>query len=335
MQNARFLAFGPDRFVTARVRGASRESAYTFTSVRTWDGDAQPERVWGHPMEYPLGVAALFACDLFESAYAVLFETGEIDLRGDGKPLRIVDAIRSTARHRRGYLLNGRQVGNEVIVTGNGGQTYISKNGDDWQPFITGLFNPPRGPLPDLLNEPVADILKKLEGDEDIALRNIIEGIEGYYLCGGNGNLERKILHWDGVTVRSLLPPRSEQIDRYILNDIVQDASTGDVWSCGLRGALMRGNVEEGFAQVDGVDAGRDGDVPFYRLALWRDAVWLAGGEALYRYRDGVLSEVPTPEMGRGLHTVQATDDVLWVCSLDAIARFDGRDWMVVTGPSD
>ena len=333
MRNARFLTLGSNQFAIARVRGDSRESVYTFAQVRTWSDAAG----WGEPTDYDLGVAALFACDLFGGSCAVLFETGEIDLAGTGRTERIVEVGKRSSERMGGYLLTGKQFGNDVVVTGYGGQTYVSRDGARWRPFISKLFNPPAPPRPYPWDLTADELLASMDQDPNTAYRALTgRSLDDLYLCGGNGNIEYTIVHWNGTESRKLLPPRPQGLYTYTLTDIVRDGE-GDLWSCGMRGALLRGDASRGVAQVPGVDAGFDGDPPFYRLALWRDAVWLAGGEALYRYRDGVLSEVPLPDpaLGRGLHTVEAAGDVLWACSLDAIARFDGRDWDVIEGPGD
>jgi hypothetical protein len=350
------------------IRGPYTFTTFAAVSATEFYVAASPD---GNDFGYPFARVAHFTSDRLEfvdfdfwvsdmalsdktnptaSGISILAESGQyvLDVRRPQVIEQIANVIASAETGPMlGYLHAIANIGNCTFSCGDGGQTYIRSTAGNWRVLDQSLLDQKMPPgetdvleilrNPSLIDNPdyMNKHLKELDERNSLDLQDIA-GIskDDIYVCGGRGNIERELLHWDGQAFRSLLPPRTNpQIYTSSLSRLLIE-SDDRIWVCGQRGALLSGNAKEGFSE-DPVASGFD--TVFYDMAMYGGKLHIAALEEIFRHDGTQLTplRIDVERKDRGAHTLQAIDGVLWAVSPKDILRFDGNKWERIPYPGN
>ncbi len=218
-----------------------------------------------------------------------------------------------------GLMMNLRDIGGQLWACGQHGQVYRRFGVDDWRRADEGIrvTIDPAEYGPDRIDEMLSVM-------SSAPMLNCIDGTSNadVYVVGMQGFLA----HFDGATWRKIELPVSEHLDWVRCAD-------DEVWICGHRGTLLRGNARSGFVRV----SGGDDQHTFVCLAKFNDAVYLSAEEGLFVY-DGV-SVLPVtsklkPEI-QDAWRLDHADGVMWSIGVTDLVRFDGKTWTRVHHPDN
>ena len=281
----------------------------------------------------------------------ILAQTGEvIPLFNLGGVVNVqsLNQYRMPPGSRTGYLTAINQIGDSWFAVGDAGQVYMRSllAEDDWRLFDPQLIDVQRPPRQtdvldlvrnlELLND--AEYMRRYttEADENVTLtlQSICgDSLSNIYICGGRGNIRRSLIHSSGKFFQELsVFDRNEIKYTESLIHILMD-SDERVWVCGHHGQILYGDHLSGFQH----HTASGGQEHYYRMTSFRDRVFIAGTNDIYRIEDDTLTaiSVNTPRVDVGAHFIESVDDVLWVVSPKDILRFDGSVWERVKYPSN
>ena len=153
--------------------------------------------------------------------------------------------------------------------------------------------------------------------------------VSDLYVCGGAGGFRRLILHGDGATFRTVLDEDGDHV-AMLTNILVDD----DVWVCGQRGQLLRGNAGDGFAEDPAAEGVRD---LLHAMTMHDGRLHIAGAETLWRHdgRSLIPFDPPVARRDRGTHAVQSAGEALWVVGTADILRARGGQWERIAFPGE
>jgi hypothetical protein len=236
------------------------------------------------------------------------------------------------------------QIGPNLYACGDGGQVYQREAIGTWKILDHGLLDKQLDARwildfmanPNLFNDPGRnkEFDKNLSASASLTLLSIVGLLEeDIYVCGGRGNLESAILHWDGRDFSSLLPPRLDPGAYTPSLSHLLIESHDRVWACGQQGALLMGNARDGFTQ----DPAATRDILYYKMAMFREKLHIAGNDGIYRHDGEALTplRIGIERRDRGAHTIEEAGGVLWAVSPKDILRFDGSTWERIAWPDN
>jgi hypothetical protein len=304
------------------------DHGYPFTRIGHWkDGN------WNF-RDVDFWTASIFALQPLEAA--LLGEKGDFAVFPAVETVTKVidiDVARPPDAPRLGYLTSLRSINGQLYVTGDGGQIYV-RSGSGWQLLNASLLDGPQVKAPSVFELETEDYMRQLRASTSLTLWDIA-GTSGndVYVCGGKGNIERALYHWNGDQFSSLIEPSSDPQDytAALVNILIEKPDR--IWTCGHEGALLVGNARDGFVQ----DAAADVDTLFYSMAIFEGKLHIAGARDIFRHDGDRLTplRIDTDRKDRGAHTLQAIDGVLWAVSPKDILRYDGNKWERIPYPGN
>ena len=262
---------------------------------------------WGKPNEVTTNIASVTRFrypDRDRQIQVVLCAEGHVGFFG--KEEGFYEKIAGAGLHAEdargyGYMNMIRQIGAPLYACGGGGQIYKRVAPGDWRSVDEAMLAAGR----DLIFEDV-------NGPHE----------ESLYLVGQRGSA-----YWKGKgPFQDMGLPTSVWLNRILVED------EKNVWICGDKGTLLRGNHIDGFRE-----AAPAGGETFLSMAQFEGRIYLASATGLYVLERGRISRVRAtlePEL-YDAHILDAVDGVLWSIGYRDIARFDGRVWQRLDLPGN
>jgi hypothetical protein len=148
---------------------------------------------------------------------------------------------------------------------------------------------------------------------------NSIDGLseKDIYVVGQRG----RIFHYDGTQWTEVKSPTKSHLER------VRCVSSEEVYACGHKGALLRGNFRDGFKVLS--SKGEN----FWGLEVFMGKVYLAGNRLFVFDGEAVVSLITGLEPEVDGYRLDAKDGEMWSFGVDDLARFDGKTWTRVVHP--
>ncbi|SAL23721.1 beta propeller repeat protein [Caballeronia telluris] len=205
---------------------------------------------------------------------------------------------------RYGNLNRVKCISGDFYICGYGGQVYKRKD-NAWNHHDVGLLIP----KPDAMSVDLLDI----DGN----------GPDDLYAVGTGGAM----WHFDGAQWRALSSPTNVHLTG------VRCVSSTEVYICGFRGVLMKGNQDGWNVLSPGSILSNFYDVEFFREELYVSAmkgIWTLKGASLEP-----MEVLPDNEPKLTFHRLHSNGEVLWSFGTDHLAYFDGTDWHYVRHPDN
>lgn len=242
-----------------------------------------------------------------ERKLCALSKEGEVEIfsakDGSSKIEKISDA--GLRLGTLGYVTQIREIGETIYVCGANDQVYRRNNGI-WESLT-------RYPL-----------VHRSALNSDYSILTSIDGVDecDIYVCGLGG----RIYHFDGNEWKKIAINIDENLN------YIKCFNTNDVWICGNNGALLKGNVRDGFKDVSSID---DNEI-FWSIAEFKGNIYLATTTKLYAYNGKKITQVVSglvPEL-ETFH-LDSNNEILWSFGIKDIAHFDGLKWERVHHPDN
>jgi hypothetical protein len=207
------------------------------------------------------------------------------------------ETIISDAPHY-GALFRIRFIGEDIYACGQSSQVHILR-GKGWQHFDDGILL--RG----------GTTLEDIDGT----------GPEDIYAVGWKG----AICHYDGKRWTKLDSPTNQHLSN------VRCVSRDEVYVCGNRGSLFRGN--RGHWEFIGDP---DFTENFWGMAVFEGQLYLTHNLGLVKHDGSELIPIDV-DIARKLtcHRLHGADGVLWSFGEKELLRFDGTSWGEVVCPEN
>jgi hypothetical protein len=203
-------------------------------------------------------------------------------------------------RDGAGAMMEIREIGDSLFACGFGAQVY-RRIGSGWI-SISAEFT-------------------DIAGNKGIDITSI-DGTSAndLYAVGFFG----RIFHFDGRAWAEIDSPTNVNLERVRVHE-------GRAYICGKAGTLLIGD-RDGFAVHSSPGVAED----FWGLAVYREAVYLAGWQQLYRFSDNAITAVDTG-LNRPLtwYRLDAKDGVLWSFGPKDLLMYDGTSWVRVPHPDN
>jgi hypothetical protein len=241
--------------------------------------------------------------------------------------------------------------GNRIVATGASGQIYMSADGFAWQkafpelgpqgPYepvgygkaavldsenvlIVGSAYPDRSNVPDLTEkvETWDDYDAAVEEEEKLAkILGIPESSTPFAVLGSGDK-------WRELPLSTLS----------LIKDVYVE-SENRIWMVGTDGAILVGNIAEGFKDIS---FHGDGDKTLLSITKYRDRMVIASDYGLHWFDGHLLSPLKPkidPSINNGVPTplkVHAVDDILFYFDYKhGVHRFDGENWEEILIPPE
>jgi hypothetical protein len=273
---------------------------YNYTRLFYWREDGE----WGF-FDVETIVVSVTAVTRPRRAYFALGQDGVVWSAVGGSshgPVieRIPDA--GTGKDKYGYVSQIREIGNELYVCGDQGQVY-KRTTAGWQHIDQG-------------------ILHKERRKYGIS-HNSIDGTSpsDIYAVGDYG----KIFHFDGRQWSDVSFSTNLHFQR------VKCISSDEVYVCGEKGILVRGNVN-GWEVV----ADLNKEATIWDLEMFNKKLYLAVEDRLMVYNGREIVAVDTKLVPQiDAHRLSARNDFLWSFGENDLAYYDGKKWVRVVHPDN
>ncbi|ACM39785.1 MULTISPECIES: hypothetical protein [Rhizobium/Agrobacterium group] len=249
-------------------------------------------------------------------------------------------------KHRLGYLVKIRQIGDHLYVCGDGGQTYRRSSNGQWEALDVEFYDGP-----DAIMDPTSE-LSKLDALLDQKANRTLENFEkikklrkenssktlwdlsglsedSIYFTG-----EKETVYWfDGEKIAEI----PTEADRGLLSILVE--SEDRVWVAGRDGNFLIGNHKTGFRDLDAL-RGIDGWPSFNGMTMFNERLYLSSyvdprglfvfdGHHVEQVRSGLTPDIDD------VSAVEAVDGVLWVMGRKDLLRYDGTHWERIDFPGN
>ncbi|BCH62449.1 MULTISPECIES: hypothetical protein [Rhizobium/Agrobacterium group] len=249
-------------------------------------------------------------------------------------------------KHRFGYLVKIRQIGDHLYVCGDGGQTYRRSSDGQWDALDVEFYDGP-----DAIMDPTSELskldalldqkanrtpenfekIKKLRKENSPKTLWDLSGLseDSIYFTG-----EKETVYWfDGEKIAEI----PTEADRGLLSILVENEDR--VWVAGRDGNFLVGNHKTGFRDLDAL-RGIDGWPSFNGMTMFNGRLYLSSyadprglfvfdGHHVEQVRSGL-----TPDI-EDVSAVEAVDGVLWVMGRKDLLRYDGTHWERIDFPGN
>ncbi|BCH68002.1 hypothetical protein RvVAT039_pl08350 (plasmid) [Agrobacterium vitis] len=249
-------------------------------------------------------------------------------------------------KHRFGYLVKIRQIGDHLYVCGDGGQTYRRSSDGQWDALDVEFYDGP-----DAIMDPTSELskldalldqkanrtpenfekIKKLRKENSPKTLWDLSGLseDSIYFTG-----EKETVYWfDGEKIAEI----PTEADRGLLSILVENEDR--VWVAGRDGNFFVGNHKTGFRDLDAL-RGIDGWPSFNGMTMFNGRLYLSSyadprglfvfdGHHVEQVRSGL-----TPDI-EDVSAVEAVDGVLWVMGRKDLLRYDGTHWERIDFPGN
>ena len=275
--------------------------------------------------------------------YVVMSSEGEVifDVFSSGAIERMTGAgtwIDGAKGH--GRMLALARIEDTLYSSGNGGQTYVRSQPNQWRILTNDpLFDPDAHARLSKAAPPTDDprFLQWLMESRSKRPRNIsfhdINGLshDAIYLCGVEG-IKPVLCFWDGSALHEL----KVHLEEAALTGIhIEHADS--VWVCGREGVLLHGSYARGFTPVNL----RQQLNLFHMITPYRGKLILPSSVrpgGLFELAPGTsdlrrFSPALPKLRGEYIFYAGAVGDVLWVVGQKDIFRFDGNEWERIEHP--
>ncbi len=218
-----------------------------------------------------------------------------------------------------GLLSHLREIDGQLWACGQHGQIYRRRGTDDWVRADEGVrvwIDPAR--FRDRSDE-------MLELMSSAPMLSCVDGssLSDVYVVGMNGYMA----YFDGDGWTQVELPTQDHLEW------IRCYGPSEVWVCGYNGALLKGNVREGFKRM----SGNDDSETFVCLTKFNGKVYLSAEEGLFIFDGKKVAPVKTklkPEL-QDAWRVDHADGVLWSIGVKDLARFDGKRWQRIQDPDN
>jgi hypothetical protein len=206
-----------------------------------------------------------------------------------------------------------RVINDKLYACGSGGQIYKS-NQNKWEPVGHDFEEQP-------LNVSTGD-LSFLDYDIDFGFEKYLYDVNGFdenniYVCGTK-NESGFIAFFDGSlwTVIERLTPSS-------LSSITLCSDNKNILITGDYGTLLKGNFKDGFKNLKNISINSN----FYNCVYYKNFIYIASEDGLYRYSDEKFSLVEELLDIVGVIYVEEKEGILWILSYKKLIRYNGDLW--------
>ncbi len=264
----------------------------------------------------------------------VLSKEGQCCLYGpEGKPdvySQIPEAgVFATTAIGLGYVNRIRAIGDQLYVCGQSRQIWrFEYDGKDlatgqWRDFAGDMRQPPMPELDEDLEDEALDAWLD-EHDNAIDFLDIHGSANDDIYAVGD-----ETWHWDGESWQQLHLPTDEPIAA------IEVVSATQIYLVGHNGTVLAGNALDGFTDISDIDDNQN----FIGVAWFKDSLYLAAPEGLYRYNQDT-KQIERYETGlvpelQDAHMLEAKDGVMWSFGFKDLAWFDGQQWTRLDHPDN
>ncbi|WP_147306983.1 hypothetical protein [Roseateles depolymerans] len=255
------------------------------------------------------------------SRYAALGMHGTVHFNERNEPTfkEVIPGAGMTEGNFGGLLTHIRLIDGQLWACGQHGQVYRRMGRDDWQPADEGIrvhLNP---------SDHAQDVEGLLDRMNAAPMLSCMDGAssDDVYVVGLGGYMA----HFDGTAWTRIDLPVDEHLEW------VRCYGPEEVWVCGYKGTLLRGNARDGFNRLNG----SNDQQTFVCLTKFNESVYLCAEEGLFVWNGKSIMQVRTslqPEL-QDAWRVDQVDGVLWSVGVTDIARFDGKIWLRVEHPDN